>query len=336
MTSGKDGRLMDKKLNSTTMKPNASFHMRSLIIIALLLVFTSSFHPKGEQVKNGGHLAQDSLIKVDIYDQSLQMPLGSYMVPEGWKVIQDVASDPYNGSFKEFTLDFTGPQGELIRLFNNTAYYQEEDRTQLWRDTTRHYLQSELHQLVLGDFKPSERMQRNKRVQEQIQSAYHQGMTLTYREAAISGHRHGKAYRGTVLISDLTQPSMPTLGILGVSFAICPEEQFPQMMQTVEAIDISFQENTLYGSCRIQIQEYLAQASYNYLHDDFYRDEKTGELKRWSERRKMINHSLADSSCVCSYLESLRHADHYEPNDSTPYTPSNMSDWVPIEDQNSW
>ena len=319
-----------------------------IIVCLLALTFSSSFYQRGEHTKHRDFLFPDSLIvdslsqingwgrKVDIYDQSLQLSIGSYIVPEGWKVMQDIATDPYNGSFQRFSLDFIGPQGEFSRMFNSIAYDHGEGREQPWRDTIMHYLQPELDQLVLGDFKPSERMQRNKRVQEQIQSAYHQGITLTYREAAISGHRHGKAYRGTVLISDLTQSSMPTLGMLSVSFAICPEEQFPQMMQTVEAIDTSFQENPLYASCRIQIQEYLAQASYNYLHDDFYRDEKTGELKRWSERRKMINYSLADSSCVCSYLESLRHADHYEPNDSTPYTPSDMSDWAPIEYQNNW
>lgn len=323
-----------------TMESSLFFRIQPLILIHVLLAFTfiimTGFYQRSELHRE--NFSQDGLIsdnvslqrgrqhKVEIYDQYLQMSIGSYMVPDEWTVKQDIALDPNSGNFKKFTLEFTGHQGELIRMFNSTPYYQKEDKIKVWGDTTSHYLQNALDQLIIDDFKPSERMQRSKIAQEQIKLAHDQGMALTYWEASISGHHNGLPYQGSVLISDLTYAVAPEMGVLGFSFAICPEDQFSQIMQTIEEIDSSYQKNPKYEQCRIQIQNYLAQLSYRY-HDDFYRDEKTGEFRRMSERRKMWSAPM-DSTCACSYFKPVNNSydtPYYSPSEDT------TSWWSPIE-----
>ena len=345
---------MDKKSNATAMKSFKSFfRIRPVLIIIAALpavaFFTVSHQkyglagigekPASEQAAYpvDGRIA-DSIRqgsgqgrKIVVYDQGLQMPIGTYTVPEGWRVIQDIATDPYSGNFKKFRLDVVGPQGELVRMFHSVPYLEEKSVEQRWRQTVADSLQSELDQLTIGDFKPSEYMQRSERMKEYARLATDQGNILKYLEATVSGSRNGQAYRGIVRIIDLTSAARPNTGMLTLSFAICPAGQFPQMMQIMEEIDDSYEENPRFEQCLCQIREYLTQLHTRYLYDDFYKDEKTGTMRRWNEAYRMEQYAFPDSCYSRSFPDSLNsYTDEwYVPYDSTA---SDMSDWHYIDD----
>src|SRR5690606_9665993 len=47
--------------------------------------------------------------RVTLMDRGLQMPRGTQVIPEGWTLTQDIATDPGSGQLQRYQLDLRGP-----------------------------------------------------------------------------------------------------------------------------------------------------------------------------------------------------------------------------------
>ncbi|MEQ9438251.1 MAG: hypothetical protein RIG62_04355 [Cyclobacteriaceae bacterium] len=195
--------------------------------------------------------------KVVIYDKGLQMPMGSYIVPAGWQIVQDVATNPSTGQPMSQKMDIVGPQGELLRSLGMAQYapMMGTDFEQSWRQMVMAGLQGELNQPNLGRPTPSVRMQRNQMLQQYAQTVASQGFKLECLEAPISGNRNGQPYQGMVSIVHLTPANMPNMGTIQVSLTISPANQLAQALMVSEQVGNSFQPNPQYQQRLQQIQQ---------------------------------------------------------------------------------
>src|SRR5690554_4501490 len=62
--------------------------------------------------------------RVTIVDRGLQMPRGTQVVPAGWRLTQDLATDPNTARPVRTTLDLYGPRGEIVRSLGLAQYGQ--------------------------------------------------------------------------------------------------------------------------------------------------------------------------------------------------------------------
>nr|WKN40087.1 hypothetical protein K4G66_15440 [Tunicatimonas sp. TK19036] len=206
--------------------------------------------------------ASSSQGKVVLYDQGLQMPRGSYVLPDGWNLIQDIATDPATGQPRKNTMDITGPRGELIRALGVIQYspMMGTEFEQSWRQAVKAGMQNELSGITIGNLKYSESLQRNKLAQKYTQIVANQGNQLKCLEAAITGARQGQTYRGLVRLIHITSVSNPKLGgVISASCVISPAEQFPQTLQINEQIDNSYEENPAFEQRIQQISQQAMQ-----------------------------------------------------------------------------
>ncbi|MEM9829020.1 MAG: hypothetical protein AAF944_00200 [Bacteroidota bacterium] len=195
--------------------------------------------------------------KVEVYDQGLQMPTGSYTVPNGWQIVQDYATNPNTGQPMKQKLDIVGPQGELLRSLGMAQYadMMGTNFEQSWKQMTMSGLKGELNQVNLGRPTNSARMQRNQMMQQYAQTAASQGFKLELLEASVSGNRNGQPYQGLVSIVHLFPANMPNMGTIQVSFTICPTNRLEPTLNIGEQIANSFQPNPQYQQRLQQIQQ---------------------------------------------------------------------------------
>lgn len=101
----------------------------SIIVVSYLFVITTHAfdqRPDGHQyflqqnhkTHEIEHLNQKfqevtSAERVTIMDQSLRMPMMTLEVPNGWKLVQDVASNPNGSGYLKFHLSMESPEGEI-------------------------------------------------------------------------------------------------------------------------------------------------------------------------------------------------------------------------------
>ncbi|WPP49747.1 hypothetical protein [Catalinimonas niigatensis] len=244
--------------------------------------------------------------KVELYDQGLQMSRGSYVIPKGWKLVQDLATDSYTGALLRNKLDILGPQGELIRNLGITAYDANAgmDLEQSWRQTVRTGLQDKLNEIILGDLKPRKHLPTNDAVKKYADQLSSMGYQLHYLEASLSGFSQGQAYQGVVRITHLILPHVPDVGTLMAGFALAPAKLFAQTLHITEQIDHSFEENPVFEQRVRQIQQEERRRNSPCARGvmlDFYKDNKTGTLKK---KEDPCNRIWKDNYIYSTYYHS--------------------------------
>ena len=182
------------------------------------------------------------------------MPIGTYTLPEGWSLTQDVATDPATNKSIQYNVEMNGPRGEMIRALGNAQYGQMAGKNfeQAWYQTVMAGLQGEFEQINFGTFQPDPLAQQNALKVQVIQRLLSQGGQVQCLQVPISAQRNGQMIKGVVTI--MRVDASPAMGSVTVGCAIAPASGYDQLMQARTGIINNYEPNPAYEQRREQIQ----------------------------------------------------------------------------------
>lgn len=233
--------------------------------------------------------------RVVLVDRSLQMPIGSTMVPPGWQLAQDIALNPGTGQYERYRLDVIGPNGQSLRTLNNTGYSQMEGTNfeQTWRGLVMNSVRGELTNFQIGALSLSTTLENDRTYREVSQSIRQQGMQIQPLEAIFTGERGGQLYRGKVYVVHMYMSHMMgPMGAVMVRIVMGPENLFAETLMIDQQVTDSYQPNPQYTQRVNQIHQQIAQnrqqdmQAMNQAHQQRMRDMRQGfdaQNQQWSE-----------------------------------------------------
>ena len=198
--------------------------------------------------------------KVEIYDQGLQMPISTIVVPDGWKVIQDIATDPNTGNPIKSKLEISGPHKESSRLFGKPfMYHPVNGKTfqQVYQEALSEVMRGQLEQLSVGELQRDTRTERTPYFQKMAQKAQHlYNSTVTAHEVQVTGQKNGQPYRGTISFYHMIRRNqMGSGGLTNVTLFLSPTEHFDTAVALVKAMGDNIVMNPAYEQRMAQMAQ---------------------------------------------------------------------------------
>lgn len=179
---------------------------------------------------------------VTLVDHGFRMPSGTLVIPRGWKVNQDIATDPNTGLVARFHLEYLGPQGELIKALSVSNYSPTTGTTfqQTWRQMVAAGLHQQVSDLALGDLRHSPFLERQREFQRTVQKSAPHGIQVQALEAPFRGRYQGHPVEGVAYVMHLTSLQLPGSGTVQASVVLAPADRLAETIRTHERISESF------------------------------------------------------------------------------------------------
>lgn len=183
----------------------------------------------------------EDTMRVELYDQGLEMTLGSYALPAGWSLVQDIRTAPYQENYESFTLYFEGPEGEIIRSLGFREYNRLAAPTsfdQVWRKTVESALKRGSDILTLDSLKPV-------KVSQPLTARESRLPEITYPqpyEASLMWCHEGRLFLGVVRVTDWKTDESPVNYATG-RVVLAPLGKRTPALKTEAQIVASFRPN---------------------------------------------------------------------------------------------
>ncbi len=183
--------------------------------------------------------------RVAILDHGLRMTRGTQVIPAGWKLIQNVATDPGTGALAKYVMDIRGPNGELARSMAPSNYSQYLGTTldQTWRGLAMRGLQQEVQNLQLGSPQRSPILESLDGFRKAEEMGRQSGMTLEAFEAPLRGTTAGQPVAGFVYVTHFSSPQMPGSGTVQITMLVSPQDRLAEALRINEEMARSYQPN---------------------------------------------------------------------------------------------
>jgi hypothetical protein len=213
------------------------------------------------QAAGGPGSAQNGAVV--LVDQGLQMPLGTQDLPDGWTLVQDLATNPQSGEWDRHTLDIRGPQGELIRALGVVTYGEMmgTQRDPAWQQRVLSGVQGEVEAPSFGRPQRSRAVEETPGFQRVAQKAGPAGLHVEGLEVPFQGTRNGQPVQGFVYMTHFTAPQMPGFGTLSVTVLMSTPDRLQAAMAANQQMARSFQPNPAHEQRMAQITERNSQVA---------------------------------------------------------------------------
>ncbi|MGB3617720.1 MAG: hypothetical protein WBA12_06345 [Catalinimonas sp.] len=215
----------------------------------------STTQPQQAAYQSAGTIAESS--RVEVFDQGLRMVCGSYEVPAGWKLRQNVATDPQTGRTAQFVMDFQGPAGELITTlgveFYSAAMAQQgggvaSSFDQAWEKLVRTQLSRRIHIRELSPAWLSSDQEVSNEVRRQFPN-----QRIELYERDVRGTTDGRAVEGKVLAMRVINDG--GTGLVASSAVLTPPGGVDAAVAVSKAIDQSYRPNPRYEQQKAQLSQ---------------------------------------------------------------------------------
>ncbi|MEM1042725.1 MAG: hypothetical protein AAGI91_08860 [Bacteroidota bacterium] len=225
--------------------------------------------------------------RVTIMDRGLGMPSGTQLVPAGWHLTQNLATDPNTGQPVSQVLDLQGPRGELVRNLGLAPYgpMMGTDFEQTWRQLAQHGVQ--LGGVSFGHMQRSASTEALSAYRRAVELAGRKGFRAEALEAPVQGSRDGQAVQGFVYVIRFTSPQMPG-GVLQATAVLSPSDLLPQTLQTYAQASDSYQPNPAYEQRMEQISQAAMQRQ-NAQHRQRMASSQAQHQQRMAQRQASFN-----------------------------------------------
>lgn len=199
--------------------------------------------------------------QVVIVDRGLQMAQGTYTIPSGWQVQQDVATDPNTGQPARYRLDIRGPNGELIRGLRPANYGPMTGTgfEQTWRGLAMQGAQGEVGNVSIGSLQRSERLERLRPFQRAAARAQQMGFRIEGFEAPLRAQSDRGPVEGAVHVLHWTSPQMAGMGVVVASVILSPADRAAATLRLNAQIANGFQHNPAFEQRMEQINQAVMQ-----------------------------------------------------------------------------
>jgi hypothetical protein len=199
--------------------------------------------------------------QVAILDQGLQMTQGTYTIPVGWQIVQDVATDPNTGQPARHQLDIRGPNGELIRGLRPTTYgpMTGSGFEQTWRGLALQGAQGEVRDVSIGTLQRSERLERLRPFRRAAAKAQQMGFRVEGLEAPLRAQSDRGPVEGAVHVLHWTSPQMSGMGVVLASVILSPADRVTETLRLNARLANGFQPNPAFEQRMEQINQAVMQ-----------------------------------------------------------------------------
>ncbi|MGD1891727.1 MAG: hypothetical protein ACFB15_14200 [Cyclobacteriaceae bacterium] len=202
--------------------------------------------------------------KVVIYDQGLQMPVCTVILPTGWNISQDIAFDPNTARPVRYKLEYFGPNGEFSRNFMEINPYGAmtgKSFEQAYREVIPKMIGNELTQVSVGNIQISREGEAMPQFQKMAQKLSRQGMRVNALEMEISGQRNGQPYKGILGFVKCTQ--MTAMGeagmVMPLTIFVAPASHFQKSLAATREMGKNTVSNPAYEQRMDQINQRVMQ-----------------------------------------------------------------------------
>jgi len=198
--------------------------------------------------------------RVTIVDRGLQMPRGTQVVPAGWRLTQDLATDPNTARPVRTTLDLYGPRGEIVRSLGLAQYGQMMGTSfqQSWRQHVMQRFEGGLTDVSLGDLRRSEVLEGSRPFQQTAQKASGQGMRMEGLEAPLRARRAGQPVEGVVYIAHFVMDQFQA-GLFQAAVVLSSPEHLEEAIRTNLAFQNSYEPNPAFEQRLEQLNQRVMQ-----------------------------------------------------------------------------
>ncbi|MDF9795468.1 hypothetical protein OKW21_000731 [Catalinimonas alkaloidigena] len=254
--------------------------------------------------------------KIVLYDKGLQMPIGTYTIPEDWKLSQDIAVDPNTNESARYHVEISGPQGELIRSLGTTKFGAMSGIS-FEQGLQRALSGLQLEQLRVGNLEQDPKAQQTLMKLGVYQRLVNSGTQIQCLKAPVSGYYNGQRYEGFVQINKVGSQA----GSLTVSGSIAPAGKLASLTKVKTMIDESYSLNPAYEQRREQIQQTVMQR-FNNFHNQQMANSSAAHQQRMANNQAAFDASqrnisemnqLRDDS-YNSFMDGMRNSGSYNTN----------------------
>lgn len=196
----------------------------------------------GEQAYRGepSRTADFGTKTVNIVDRGLGKVMFSVEIPNNWQVIQNIATNAYNGQVQSFQLDYTGPNGELVRVVKPATYHPQygQNFQGVWNQLLQSALGNSLQNLQPSGLQTSQIPLSSSSVRKTM--AEYPGNYQGF-EQALSGRINGQVYEGRAYIVDINSQMG---GIVMATIALAPKGQLNSTLTVLEVMNGTLHSNS--------------------------------------------------------------------------------------------
>lgn len=263
-----------KPFDNLTLKQKLAISAVSLVVLAVVAFQDFGSSQNSDEAKDGwadtatmqtsnAGIAQDTSRSgsgtITLYDKGLQMPRGTYEIPEGWNLRQNLATDPTSGQPTVTQMEIWSDHGDLIMALPQGSYAVSMGRSfqQTWQRLAYSSLRNNFQQIRFGQPRPSPSLMNTGGVQQAARQAVQNGNRFQAMEVPISATREGAPFDGLLRFAHLTPANAPFQlgGIYLGSITLAPHGRLDQVLQTKQRIDASFVSNPTYQQRIFQITQ---------------------------------------------------------------------------------
>ena len=169
--------------------------------------------PRSDAYEPGPPQASGAGRRIEIVDHGLRLTRGTQVVPHGWEVLQNIATDPNTGQYLRYVNETRGPDGELIRGLQARTFSTMlgTSMEEIWREAVRNGL-PDVQNVSLGNLQRSPTVEQLREFRRVAQIWEPRGMQMQGFEAPIRGTRNGAPVEGIVHLIVFSSPQMPGVG----------------------------------------------------------------------------------------------------------------------------
>lgn len=183
--------------------------------------------------------------RVAILDQGFRMTRGTQVIPDGWTLNQDIATDPNTAQIARFHLEIRGPGGELIKALGMAQYGQHLGTgfEQAIQRMTMQGLANEMQDVSIGNLQRSATLEQAPQFQKAMAYGASRGMQVQGLEAPIKGSRNGNPVSGILYLGHFSSQSLPGMGTIQGSVITASPDGLENAVRINNEISHSYQAN---------------------------------------------------------------------------------------------
>lgn len=227
--------------------------------------------------------------RVNIVDRGLGKVMFTVEIPVSWQVQQNIYTDPQNGYVQAFQLDYSGPNGEWIKVVKPAFYRPQygQDFQGVWNQLFQQAIGQHLQNPRMGDFMSSRKPLTASSVQKAM--SQYPGNYEGY-EQSFSGQFNGQVYEGKASIVT-ARTNMG--GIIMATVALSPQGLLNSTLTILDVMNGTVSSNSeAYRQAMVQAGKRGLAAS------AAQHDQRMSELHAQTQRmyRDLSNQQSADNA----------------------------------------
>jgi len=192
-----------------------------------------------------------------LMDRGLGVPVGSVLVPKGYKLQYDLVTNTQTGAYDRFWIELNGPSGEMLRGVAKLNYsrYSGQEFEPICQKLIQ-YSVNDLSNVQFGNAQINQKRMSEPKVQQYRQQLLAQGMDLQLLEMAFTANKNGTPVKGRFEVMHQIYNGFDgryTGGFINMRMMLSPFAVYEKLLADVQRFDDAYQPNAQHDQLVSQI-----------------------------------------------------------------------------------